>query len=89
MFVVKPGAFVESIEDEEAQIVCEISDEVTDVKWYRDGEEIKEDEKFQFKRDGRRRSLIIKDASLEDKAKYTCVLPEDKAATKLFVKGKS
>ncbi|XP_038047566.1 titin-like, partial [Patiria miniata] len=85
-FVAKPGAFVESIEDEEAIITYEISDELTDVKWFKEGEEIQPGEKFEFKREGRRRSLIIKDATLEDKARYMCLLPEDKAGTKLFVK---
>ena len=88
-FVVKPGAFVESIENEEALILYEVSDDVTDVKWLRDGKEIEEGDKFVFKKDGRRRSLLIKDTGLEDKAKYECLLPDDKASTKLFVKGKS
>ncbi|XP_071791673.1 obscurin-like protein 1 [Asterias amurensis] len=85
-FVVKPGAFVESIENEEALILYEVSDDVTDVKWLRDGKEIEEGDKFVFKKDGRRRSLLIKDTGLEDKAKYECLLPDDKASTKLFVK---
>ena len=83
----KPGPFIESLEDEEAIILCEVSDEVTDVKWFRDGKEIEEGEKYAFKRDGRRRSLVIKEAALDDKAKYECFLPEDKVSTKLFVKG--
>lgn len=71
--------------------MCEVSDESAPVKWLKAGEEIPEDdERYEFKVQGRRRSLVIKDTTLEDAAEYSCELPEKvKTTAPVTVEGES
>lgn len=81
---------IQATELEPTELVCEVSDESVPVKWLKAGEEIPEDDKrYEFKVQGRRRSLVIKDTTLEDAAEYSCELPEQvKTTAPITVEGK-
>ena len=54
-----------------------------DVKWLKDGQEVKECDKYTFETEGTSKTIIIKNASIEDVAEYTCVAETVKTITEL------
>lgn len=81
---------VKGVDQEPTELIVEVSDEKAPVKWLKAGEEIdEEDERYEFKVQGRRRSLVIKDTTLEDAAEYTCELPQAvKTSSEVTVEGR-
>ena len=57
------------------------------VKWMKEGKEIAESEKYNFECDGTTRTIIIKQASLQDVAEYTCVAESVRTSTELELEG--
>jgi len=57
------------------------------VKWMKEGKEIKEGPKYQFETDGTTRTIVIKQASIEDVAEYTCVAETVRTSTELELEG--
>ncbi|XP_068102053.1 obscurin-like protein 1 isoform X2 [Hyperolius riggenbachi] len=51
---------------------CEVSRETAQVRWYRDGVEIEEDDGIRLDSDGRHRRLIIASARPEDSGEFVC-----------------
>lgn len=89
-----PVEFTKPLEDqtveEEATAIleCELSREKADVKWFRDGQEIRKTKKYEMVANGRIRRLIIKDCSLDDSKTYTCDAKEFKTSAFLNVERK-
>ena len=54
-----------------------------DVKWLKDGQEVQESDKYTFETDGTTKTIIIKNAAIEDVAEYTCVAETIKTFTEL------
>ena len=55
---------------------------------YRDGKPLEEQpEKYVVTKQGRKQSIVIKDAKIEDVAEYTCVAENVKTKTELELKG--
>nr|XP_006823016.1 PREDICTED: titin-like [Saccoglossus kowalevskii] len=80
---------VEVVENEAVELTCEVSDEKAEVSWLKDGVEIKpDDDKYEFKSSGRRRSLCLKSATVKDEAEYTCVVGDTSTTAELFVEDK-
>ncbi|GAA6066201.1 titin isoform X1, partial [Tachysurus ichikawai] len=73
-----PVEFTKPLEDqtveEEATAIleCEVSKENAEVRWFRDGQEIRKTKKYEMVADGRKRKLIIHDCALDDSKTYTC-----------------
>lgn len=61
--------------------------ESANVKWFRDGVEIKEGNKYEIKIDGLSRTLIIKSSEAKDSGAYSCQTADDKLEFKVQVKG--
>lgn len=59
------------------------------VKWFRDGLELKESSKYEMKKEGLSRTLIIKSTESKDSGMYTCQTADDKLEFKVQVKGES
>lgn len=80
----------QTVEEEATAILeCELSREKADVKWFRDGQEIRKTKKHEMVAEGRIRRLIIKDCSLDDSKTYTCDAKEFKTSAFLNVERKS
>lgn len=76
----------QNVEKDTVTLACELDDPLGDVKWLKDGKEIKPDPKlYEIVEDGRVRKLIIKDAKLTDQGEYTCVSNVDKTQADLTV----
>ncbi|XP_067830594.1 myosin binding protein Ca isoform X2 [Heptranchias perlo] len=57
-----------------------------DVKWYKNGKEIRPSGRYIFEIIGLKRVLTIKNCMLADDAEYECVIGEDRCNADLFVK---
>ena len=55
--------------------------------FYRDGNMIEQGGKYSFQTDGATRTIIIKNASLEDVAEYICVAENVRTSTELELEG--
>ncbi|KAL7372399.1 hypothetical protein ABVT39_015538 [Epinephelus coioides] len=65
---------------------CEVVDPDVQVKWLKNGQEIKPSAKYIMEATGNIRTLTINKATLADDAAYECVVGEDKCFTEVFVK---
>ncbi|XP_069473049.1 obscurin-like protein 1 isoform X2 [Ambystoma mexicanum] len=68
-----------------ASMECELSRAMGDVKWYKDGKEIKPSPNCRIYSMGRRRFLQFNQCSLDDAGTYTCDAGECKASARLQV----
>lgn len=59
------------------------------MKWFRDGVELKESTKYEMRREGFSRTLIVKSTESKDSGTYSCQTADDKLEFKVQVKGKS
>uniref|UniRef100_A0A668A7J7 Obscurin, cytoskeletal calmodulin and titin-interacting RhoGEF b n=1 Tax=Myripristis murdjan TaxID=586833 RepID=A0A668A7J7_9TELE len=62
-----------------------LTTESANVKWFRDGVEIKEGNKYEIKIDGLSRTLIIKSSEAKDSGAYSCQTADDKLEFKVQV----
>ncbi|XP_061823680.1 myosin binding protein Cb [Nerophis lumbriciformis] len=65
---------------------CEVIDPNAQVKWLKNGQEIKPSAKYLMETNGNVRTLTINRTSLADDAAYECVVDDDKCFTEVFVK---
>uniref|UniRef100_A0AAY5KZQ4 Myosin-binding protein C, slow-type n=1 Tax=Esox lucius TaxID=8010 RepID=A0AAY5KZQ4_ESOLU len=71
------------------RFVVDLADPTLDVKWYKNGQEIRPTPKYVkyiFEHKGTQRIMIINNCSLNDDAAYSVSAGEDKCTTELFVK---
>uniref|UniRef100_A0A8C4RY33 Myosin binding protein C1 n=1 Tax=Erpetoichthys calabaricus TaxID=27687 RepID=A0A8C4RY33_ERPCA len=68
------------------RFVVELADPTLDLKWYKNGQEIRPTPKYIFEHKGTQRILIINNCTLADDAAYQVTAGDDKCATELFVK---
>ncbi|XP_014875279.1 obscurin isoform X10 [Poecilia latipinna] len=71
---------------ERVVLTAEVTTEVGNVKWFRDGVEIKESSKCEIRKDGLSRTLTLKSAETKDSGTYSCQTPDDKVEFKVQVK---
>ncbi|XP_071349021.1 obscurin isoform X11 [Trachinotus anak] len=67
-------------------LTAELTTESGSVKWFRDGVEVKESSKYEMKKDGRSRTLIVKSTEAKDSGTYSCQTANDKLEFKVQVK---
>ncbi|XP_036378660.1 myosin binding protein Cb isoform X2 [Megalops cyprinoides] len=67
-------------------LTVEVADPNAQVKWLKNGQEIKPSAKYVFESSGNKRTLIINKCNLADDAAYECVIGDDKCFTEVFVK---
>ncbi|MFT7798112.1 myosin-binding protein C, fast-type-like isoform X3 [Arapaima gigas] len=68
------------------QLTVEVADPDAQIKWLKNGTEIKPSAKYIFESVGKKRKLTINKCTLADDAAYECVIGEDKTFTEVFVK---
>merc|ERR1712226_398925 len=73
---------------QDVQITVELTAETEAVQWLKDGKPLEEkSEKYVVKKEGRKQSIVIKEAAMEDVAEFTCIAENVKTKTELELKG--
>ncbi|EDW50927.1 GM26811 [Drosophila sechellia] len=73
------------IEKDTVTLACEIDDAMGEVKWFRNGEEIKPDKRIQVVKDGRKRKLVIKDCKVTDAGQFKCTTNADTTESEIVI----
>uniref|UniRef100_A0A3Q2U2T4 Myosin-binding protein C, fast-type n=1 Tax=Fundulus heteroclitus TaxID=8078 RepID=A0A3Q2U2T4_FUNHE len=68
------------------QLSVEVADPTAEIKWLKNGQEIKPSAKYVFESVGNKRTLTINKCNLSDDAAYECVIGEERCFTEVFVK---
>lgn len=76
-----------AVEKDEVILSCELSKATTDVKWFKDGEEIFPSKNILIHSDGKKRMLVIKKAAKSSAGTYTCSCSTDKTTSDLNIEG--
>ncbi|KAK6310836.1 hypothetical protein J4Q44_G00188910 [Coregonus suidteri] len=71
---------------EKIVLTTELTSDSATVKWFRDGVELKEGSKYEMKREGHSRTLIVKSTEVKDSGTYSCHTDDDKLEFKVQVK---
>ncbi|XP_041698291.1 obscurin isoform X4 [Coregonus clupeaformis] len=71
---------------EKIVLTTELTSDSASVKWFRDGVELKEGSKYEMKREGHSRTLIVKSTEVKDSGTYSCHTDDDKLEFKVQVK---
>uniref|UniRef100_A0A4W5MTY7 Myosin-binding protein C, slow-type n=1 Tax=Hucho hucho TaxID=62062 RepID=A0A4W5MTY7_9TELE len=69
------------------RLVVDLADPTVELKWYKNGQEIRPTPKFIFEQKGTQRIMVINNCGLNDDAAYSVAAGEEKCTTELFVKG--
>uniref|UniRef100_A0A669QKL3 Obscurin n=1 Tax=Phasianus colchicus TaxID=9054 RepID=A0A669QKL3_PHACC len=85
----KPLADISVTQKDKVTLECELSRPNVDVKWFKDGKELRQSKKVGIISQGNKRSLIIHKCEYEDQGTYTCQAAEDKTSATLKVHGKT
>uniref|UniRef100_A0A8B9QX89 Ig-like domain-containing protein n=1 Tax=Anas platyrhynchos TaxID=8839 RepID=A0A8B9QX89_ANAPL len=73
---------------ENATLSCEVAQEKTDVKWYKEGKLITSSKKFKVESEGKSRRLVVSEVEKKDAGEYTCEAAGQKLTFKIVVTGK-
>lgn len=76
-------------EKDEARFECELSREVKIFRWLKGSQELKTDEKYEISSEGKRYTLVVKNAAYEDEAKYMFEAEDKRSTAKLIIQGKN
>ncbi|XP_059582430.1 myosin-binding protein C, slow-type isoform X1 [Alligator mississippiensis] len=68
------------------RFVVELADPTVELKWYKNGQEIRPSTKYIFEHKGNERILFINNCSLTDDARYHVTAGDEKCSTELFVR---
>ncbi|XP_041848261.1 obscurin-like [Melanotaenia boesemani] len=74
---------------QKATLSCEVADEKTEVKWYKDGTLLTSSKTIHTESRGKSRQLVIDSMERKDVGEYICEAGSEKMAFKLHVAGKS
>uniref|UniRef100_A0A8B9M7M9 Obscurin, cytoskeletal calmodulin and titin-interacting RhoGEF n=2 Tax=Neoaves TaxID=3078114 RepID=A0A8B9M7M9_9AVES len=78
---------VKAILTQNATLSCEVAQEKTDVKWYKEGKLITSSKKFKVESEGKSRRLVVGQVEKKDAGEYTCEAAGQKMTFKLDVTG--
>ncbi|XP_055519396.1 myosin binding protein Ca [Leucoraja erinacea] len=68
------------------RMIIELGNPNMDVKWLKNGKEVRPSGRYTFEMIGLKRVLTIKNCTLADDAEYECIIGEDKCTADLFVR---
>ncbi|KAG8005569.1 Myosin-binding protein C, partial [Nibea albiflora] len=68
------------------RLVVDLADPTVDLKWYKNGQEIRPTPKYIFEHKGTQRIMVINNCSVNDDAAYSVAAGDEKCSTELFVK---
>ncbi|XP_010295196.1 PREDICTED: obscurin-like, partial [Phaethon lepturus] len=81
----KPLVDISVTQKDKVTFECELSRPNVDVKWFKDGKELRPSKKVGISSQGNKRSLIIQKCEYEDQGTYTCEAAKDKTSATLKV----
>lgn len=76
-----------AVEKDEVVVDCELSKDVV-VMWYHNEAEVKASKMVTIKAEGKRRTLVIKKVTDQDKGQFMCDCGTDKTTATLHIEGK-
>uniref|UniRef100_A0A672ZIJ0 Myosin-binding protein C, slow-type n=1 Tax=Sphaeramia orbicularis TaxID=375764 RepID=A0A672ZIJ0_9TELE len=68
------------------RLVVDLADPTVDLKWYKNGQEIRPTPKYIFEHKGTQRIMVINNCTMNDDAAYSVAAGDEKCTTELFVK---
>uniref|UniRef100_A0A673KC94 Myosin-binding protein C, slow-type n=1 Tax=Sinocyclocheilus rhinocerous TaxID=307959 RepID=A0A673KC94_9TELE len=68
------------------RLVVDLADPTVELKWYKNGQEIRSTPKYIFEHKGIQRIMVINNCQINDDAAYSVTAGEEKCTTELFVK---
>uniref|UniRef100_A0A665W0P8 Myosin-binding protein C, slow-type n=1 Tax=Echeneis naucrates TaxID=173247 RepID=A0A665W0P8_ECHNA len=68
------------------RLVVDLADPTVELKWYKNGQEIRPSPKYIFEHKGTQRIMVINNCNMNDDAAYSVAAGDEKCATELFVK---
>uniref|UniRef100_A0A8C4NS16 Myosin binding protein C1 n=1 Tax=Dicentrarchus labrax TaxID=13489 RepID=A0A8C4NS16_DICLA len=68
------------------RLVVDLADPTVELKWYKNGQEIRPTPKYIFEHKGTQRIMVINNCSINDDAAYSVAAGDEKCSTELFVK---
>ncbi|XP_073802057.1 myosin-binding protein C, slow-type isoform X7 [Danio rerio] len=68
------------------RLIVDLADPTVELKWYKNGQEIRPTPKFIFEHKGTQRIMVINNCQMSDDAAYSVTAGEEKCTTELFVK---
>lgn len=68
---------------ESATLMCEVAQDTTEVKWYKDGKLLVSSRKFKIETVGKSRRLVVEQLEKKDAGEYTCEAAGQKLTFKL------
>uniref|UniRef100_A0A8C5TZE1 Obscurin n=1 Tax=Malurus cyaneus samueli TaxID=2593467 RepID=A0A8C5TZE1_9PASS len=71
-----------------ALLCCEVAQEKTEVKWYKDGKLITSSKKFKVESEGKSRRLVVSEVEKKDAGEYTCEAAGQKLTFRINVPGR-
>jgi hypothetical protein len=74
-------------EKKKMTLTCELNKPNKQVKWLKDGEEIKPDKRIKMSVDKKQHQMVIADVTVEDEGKYTCVCDDVNTESNITVEG--
>ncbi|RLW11368.1 hypothetical protein DV515_00001253, partial [Chloebia gouldiae] len=70
---------------ENATLSCEVAQEKTEVKWYKDGKLISSSKKFRVESEGKSRRLVVGQVEKKDAGEYSCEAAGQKLTFRIIV----
>ncbi|XP_023263943.1 myosin-binding protein C, slow-type isoform X7 [Seriola lalandi dorsalis] len=68
------------------RLVVDLADPTVELKWYKNGQEIRPSPKYIFEHKGTQRIMVINNCGMNDDAAYSVAAGDEKCSTELFVK---
>ncbi|KAG7225589.1 hypothetical protein INR49_004995 [Caranx melampygus] len=68
------------------RLVVDLADPTVELKWYKNGQEIRPSPKYIFEHKGTQRIMVINNCNMGDDAAYSVAAGDEKCSTELFVK---
>lgn len=79
---------MKAILSQKATLSCELADDATEVKWYKDGKRLSPSAAVGVHSQGKLRQLVICSAEKKDAGEYTCEVGTEKLAFTVQVAGR-
>uniref|UniRef100_A0ABM5GMQ0 Obscurin isoform X5 n=1 Tax=Pogona vitticeps TaxID=103695 RepID=A0ABM5GMQ0_9SAUR len=77
---------VKAVSSENAVLSCEVAQDKTEVKWFKEGKQITSSKKFKVEAEGKSRRLVVQQVEKKDAGEYTCEVAGQKLTFNIIVK---